>query len=144
MSFQWLQMRISEERDRRSREQRILERLPDALLELYDTVRLCLDSYNEAFGPQASEAELLSGMVRVVTREEHDGRWQQVGKVEVRVMQQLPGFQIDRGGEPQLIEIGILPGNKVSYRDREADQYLTIDELSRRILDRVLFPKLKE
>ncbi len=144
MSFQWLQMRISEERDRRTREQRILERLPDALLELYETIRSCLETYNDAFGPQASETELLSGMVRVVTREERDGRWQLAGKVEVRVISQLPGFQVDRGGDPSLIEIGLLPGNKVSYRDREADQYLTLDELSRRILDRVLFPRLKE
>ena len=144
MPFQWLQMRITEEKDRRAREKRILDRLPDALVELYDSLRSCLETYNKAFGPQASEAELLSGKVRVVAREEREGKWQQYGKVEVSALPSIPGFQIDQGGEPLLIEIGILPGNKLSYRDRAADQYLGLEDLSRRILDRVLFPKLKE
>ena len=37
MSFQWLQMRITEEKDRRAREAQILERLPRALDELHKT-----------------------------------------------------------------------------------------------------------
>jgi hypothetical protein len=144
MPFQWLQMRITEEKERRAREKRILDRLPDALVELYDSIRSCLESYNKAFGPQASEAELLSGKVRVIAREEREGKWQQCGKVEVSALPSIPGFQIDQAGDPLLIEIGILPGNKLSYRDRAADQYLGLEDLSRRILDRVLFPKLKE
>ncbi len=144
MSFQWLQMRITEEKDRRAREQRILERLPDALVELYEGIRSCLESYNGAFGAHASEAELLSGKLRVVAFEELDGKWRECGKVEVSLLASLPGFQIDRGDEPLLIEMGVLPGGKLSYHDRTADQYLTMEELSRRILDRVLFPKLKE
>jgi hypothetical protein len=144
MSFQWLQMRITEEKERRAREKRILDRLPDALVELYEAIRSCLESYNTAFGAHASEAELLSGKVVAVAREERDGKWQQCGKVEVSAVPAIPGFQIDHGGEPLVIEIGILPGNKLSYRDRAADQYLGLEDLSRRILDRVLFPKLKE
>ncbi len=144
MPFQWLQMRITEEKERRAREKRILDRLPDALVELYDSIRSCLESYNKAFGPQASEAELLSGKVRVIAREEREGKWQQYGKVEVSALPSIPGFQVDQGGDPLLIELGILPGNKLSYRDRAADQYLGLEDLSRRILDRVLFPKLKE
>jgi hypothetical protein len=144
MTFQWLQLRISEERDRRTREQRINERLPDALLELYEAVRSCIESYNAEFGSQASEAELVSGKVLVVSREPRDGKWQQCGKVEVTTVMDLPGFQVDRGGEPYLVEISVLPTGKLAYRDREADQYLTLDELSRQVLDRVLFPKLKQ
>jgi hypothetical protein len=144
MSFQWLQLRISEERDRRAREQRINERLPDALLELYEAVRSCVEGYNGEFGAQASEAELVSGKVVVVAREQRDGNWQQCGKVEITILVELPGFQIDRGGEPFLVEVAVLPTGKLAYRDREADQYLTMDELSRQVLDRVLFPKLKE
>ena len=113
MPFQWLQMRITEEKERRAREKRILDRLPDALVELYDSIRSCLESYNKAFGPQASEAELLSGKVRVIAREEREGKWQQYGKVEVSALPSIPGFQVDQGGDPLLIEIGILPGNKL-------------------------------
>jgi hypothetical protein len=144
MSFQWLQMRITEEKERRTRERQILDRLPDALVELYEDVRACLESYNSAFGAQASEAELLAGKLLVVAYEELDGKCHQCGKVEVSLVPSLPGFQIDRGDEPLLIEMGVLPGGKLSYRDRTMDQYLSTEDLSRRILDRVLFPKLKE
>ncbi len=144
MSFQWLQLRISEERDRRAREQRINERLPDALLELYEAVRSCVEEYNGEFGAQASEAELVSGKVAVVVREQRDGKWQPCRTVEITILTDLPGFQVERGSGPYLVEIGVLPTGKLAYRDREADQYLTMDELSRQVLDRVLFPKLKE
>ena len=54
----------------------------------------------------------------------------------------LPGFRIERGGEPLMIEVGLLPGDKLFYRDK--DEFLTMEELTRRILDRAFFPKLGE
>jgi hypothetical protein len=62
--------------------------------------------------------------------------------VDVTVAPALPGFRIERGGEPLEIVVGILPGDKLFYRD--GDQYLTMEELTRRILDKALFPKLGE
>ena len=58
----------------------------------------------------------------------------------------LPGIQIDNGngGDPLLIEIGLLPGDKLFFRDRAQDQYVTMEDLTRRILDREFFPKLGE
>jgi hypothetical protein len=38
------------------------------------------------------------------------------------------------------IELGLLPGDKMYYKD--GDKFLTMEELTRRILDRSLFPKL--
>ena len=57
-------------------------------------------------------------------------------------MTALPGFRIERGGEPLEIVVGILPDQNLYYRD--ADKYLTMEELTRRILDKALFPKLGE
>ena len=42
------------------------------------------------------------------------------------------------------MQIGVLPGDRLFYLDTSADQYLSMDDLTRRILDRVLFPKLRE
>ena len=52
--------------------------------------------------------------------------------------------QIDRAGRPLTIEVGMLPGDKLYFRDMELDQYVTAEELTRRILDRGMFPKLPE
>jgi hypothetical protein len=79
-----------------------------------------------------------------VVREEKDGQWQPRGKVEITAIPTLPGFQIERGSGPLVIEVGMLPGDRIFYRDQELDQYLTMEELTRRILDRALFPKLRE
>jgi hypothetical protein len=56
----------------------------------------------------------------------------------------VPGFQIERGNEPLIIEVGMLPEGKVFFRDRVLDKYLNMEDLTRRILDRALFPKLGE
>ena len=66
------------------------------------------------------------------------------GPIKILTDPAIPGFQIDRAGSPLLVEVGILPGEKVIYRDRERDEYLSMEELTRRILDRSLFPKLAE
>jgi len=143
MSFQWLTMRISEERDRRAKEAAITARLPGALEELYRQLSACVTSYGEAFGPEAAEIQFNPGKIRVTAREERDGRWETTARLEVTVMPSLPGFKVDQGtDEPLLIDIGLLPGEKLYYRN--ADQYLTADEMTRRILDRTLFPKLKD
>jgi|SRR5688572_25026448 len=145
MSFQWLQMRITEEKERREREAVIMERLPRGLQELHGSLSTCIDAYTSAFGSQSADAKMAGNRIRITVREEQAGRWQERGHVEVSSVLTLPGFQVERGaGDPLLIEVGVLPGDKIFYRDRELDQYLTMEELTRRILDRVFFPKLKE
>ena len=146
MSFQWLQMRIGEESDRRKREAAILERLPRALDEVHQALVSCVESYRQAFGPESAEILLQSGRIRVTTRAQKDNQWQQSGRVEIVVSPAIPGFQVDRGGggEPLIIEVGVLPGDKLFYRDRAKDQYVTMDDLTRRMLDRALFPNLAE
>jgi len=78
--------------------------------------------------------------VRIEIRDEVETRW--VARAEIVIVNDLtlPGFRIERGGEPYLIEVGVLAGDKLFYRD--GDEYITIEELTRRILDRALFPKL--
>jgi hypothetical protein len=144
MSFQWIHMRIQEEQDRRKRESLTLERLPQALEELYGILREGLSAYKDAFGPDAVESVLLPSRIKITALEPRDGRWHSTGKVEVTIAPDIPGFRIDRGEYSVAIEIGLLPSNKLYYRDREQDVYLTMEELTKRILDRILFPKLKE
>ena len=50
LSFQWLHMRIQEERDRRKRESITLERLPSALEELHEVLKQGIAAYAQAFG----------------------------------------------------------------------------------------------
>ena len=143
MAFQWLQMRIGEERDRRRREESILSMLPDALEELHKNLAECIDAYRAAFGHEVADIRFFAGKIRVTTREPQKDKWEPVAKVEVTALPTLPGFKVERGtAEPLLIEVGLLPNNRLSYRS--GDQYLTLEEMTRRILDRVLFPKLKE
>ena len=146
MPFQWLQMRISEENDRRKREAAVMERLPRALEEVHQALSECVESYQQVFGRDSAEILLQSGRIRVTVRGEKDGKWQQSGRVELVMTPAIPGFQIDRGagGEPLVIEVGILPGGKLFYRDRAKDQYVTVEELTRRTLDRAMFPNLNE
>lgn len=144
MSFQWLQMRIQEERDRRQREALILENLPRMLEEVHRDLLSCVANYTSAFGPESADMVLLPTKIKVTVREQRDGRWQIASKVEVGIVPAIPGLQIDRGEVSTVVEVGMLPGNKIFYRDREQDKYLTTEELTRRILDRAFFPKLPE
>jgi hypothetical protein len=144
MAFQWLQMRVSEEKDRRQRESSALDRLPMALEELHTFLVSCLDEYKEAFGPESAEIVLLPTRIKVTSREEREGRWHPAAKVEVVAVADIPGFRIERGEYSMAVEVGVLPSNKLFYRDREQDKYLTMEELTRRILDRALFPKLRD
>jgi hypothetical protein len=137
-------MRIGEERDRRQKEAAILARLPGALEELHRQLAECVETYNAAFGPEeAAEIAFQSGKIRITTRERKNGRWEAAAKIEISNMPTLPGFKVERGAEEALlIEIGLLPGDKLFYRN--ANKYLTVEEMTRRILDRALFPKLAE
>lgn len=142
MSFQWIQMRISEELDRRLREETVRKRMPTALEELHESLAECLRTYTEAFGPRSASIHFVSGRMRIEAREELEGRWVTQSEITISNDLKLPGFRVDRAGEPYLIEVGMLAGDKIFYRD--GDDYITIEELTRRILDRTLFPKLVE
>ncbi|HLK66514.1 MAG TPA: hypothetical protein VKU19_23935 [Bryobacteraceae bacterium] len=144
MGFQWLEMRISEEQDRRTKESQILERLPRVMEELHDALAECLEEYTGVFGKESAEITLQSSRIHVSVRELQDGKWQQVSRVDVSIVPSVPGFQIERESEPLIIEIGLLPGEKAFYRDQKLDKYLGMEELTRRILDRALFPRLSE
>jgi hypothetical protein len=144
MSFQWLQMRITEEQDRREREAQILERLPGALEELDQSLTSCIASYTAVFGGQSADIRLNPPKLLIVVRESTPTGWRESGRVEIDAVAEMPGFAILIGGSTLAIEIGILPGDRLFYKDRELDQFLTMEELTRRILDRALFPKLKE
>jgi hypothetical protein len=144
MSFQWLQMRIQEERERRELHEKHLERLPAALQEIHDTLAQCIQAYTESFGDDAASIVLLPDRVQVTVREERDGKWQRVSKVEVISMPDMPGFRVERGEFTMEVEFGLLPSDKLFYLDREQDKYLTMEEFTKRILDRALFPALPE
>jgi hypothetical protein len=144
MAFQWLQMRIQEERERRELQARHLARLPGALQELHDHLAECIRSYHENFGSDSADIVLLPNRIQVTVREERDGKWQALSKVEVICVPELPGFRVERGEYSLEVEVGLLPSDKLFYRDRELDKYLTMEEFTRRILDRALFPALKE
>jgi|SRR5579871_2702 len=140
---QWLEMRIQEEKERRDREARTLERLPSALEEVHGELRDCIANYTAAFGAQTAAVEADGGKLRVTVRDEQGGEWVARATVEVAAVPELPGFRIERGQQPRLeIQVGLLPGDKLFYRD--GDEYIGLAELSRRILDRALFPKLAE
>src|SRR5947209_1181827 len=130
MSFAWLQIRIQEEKDRRAREAITLERLPSALQELHVILKDGIVAYTEAFGPESVELSLLPSCIRTTTP---------AVQVEVVVAPDIPGFRIERGEHALPIEVGLLPSNNLYYRDREQDVYLTLEDLTRRILDRSLF-----
>jgi len=42
------------------------------------------------------------------------------------------------------VEVGLLSSDKLYYHDCPQDQYLTLEDLTKRVLDRALFPKLRE
>ena len=140
MPFQWLEMRIGEERERRQREAEILDRLPQGLTELHRILSDCLASYTEAFGPESAEIHYSHGRIRITVRDQQGGKWEQRTRVDITGVFEPPGFKIDRGSDTHLVEVGPLPGEGLFYRLGE--DYLTTEDLTRRILDPALFPKL--
>ena len=142
MSFQWLDMRITEEKERRQREAIVQERLPRALDELGRDLELCVDAYRAAFGAEAAEIRKYGSDVQVTVRNQREGQWQQSAHVRVQAVSALPGFRIENGSQPVEVQVGTLPGDKLLFKYGE--QYLTVEQLTRLILDPVLFPHLGE
>ena len=137
-------MRIQEEHDRRKREASTLDRLPRALEELHGMLKQCVETYRANFGEDSASLLLMPTRIKITMREQQGEQWQTVSKVEVLTVPELPGFRVERGEYSLALEVGILPNDKLYYRDREQDKYLTLEELTKRILDRAFFPKLKE
>jgi hypothetical protein len=138
-------MRITEEQERREREVQIRERLPRALDELHRALAACIESYTAAFGAEAAALECDPERIGIVVRDEDEGSWHERARIEIAVVPAVPGFQMDTGGnEPLVIEVGMLPGDKLFYRDRGKDQYVSMEEITHRVLDRAFFPKLRE
>jgi hypothetical protein len=144
MAFQWLQMRIQEETERRERQAKNQERLPGALRDLHGHLAECIQDYTASFGCNSAEIVLLPDRIKVTVREEREGKWQALCKAEVISVPDMPGFRVECGEYSMAVELGLLPSDKLFYRDREQDKYLTMEEFTRRILDRALFPALKE
>jgi hypothetical protein len=144
MTYEWLRMRIQEEEQRRQREADTLNRLPGAMDELHAMLQECVAAYQASFGAECAAIVCLPGHIKVTVREEREGKWQAAAKVEVVVAAEIPGFRVERGEYSLAVEVGILPNGKLYYRDCEQDKYLTAEELTRRVLDRALFPRLRE
>jgi hypothetical protein len=140
MSFQWLEMRIAEEKDRREREALVQERLPRALDELCVDLQQCVEAYRAAFGTESAEIGMRGAGIQVTVRNRRTGQWQQSAQVLIESVHALPGFRIENGGEPIEIVVGTLPGDKLLYKYQE--RYLTIEQVTRLILDPAFFPNL--
>jgi len=130
-----MDMRIQEEKDRRRKEAKILELLPQGLEELHRQLSACIEKYKEAFGPEAADIANLISKLRITVREEQAGKWQPRAKIDVALVSMPPAFKVERGegAAAMMIEIGLLPGDRLSFRLN--DQYLTPEDLSRRILE---------
>lgn len=143
MNQQWLELRIQEEQERRRKEAKTQELLPQALDDLHGQLSDCIERYKEAFGPESASISNLGSKLAITIRDRVGVKWQERARIEVNLVSMPPAFKVERGeGEPVLIDVGLLPGDRLSYRLN--DQYLTNEDLSRHILDRPLFPKLVE
>src|SRR5690242_21840212 len=143
MSPQWLEMRIQEEQDRRRKEAKTQELLPQAMEELHAQLSACVARYQEAFGPESAEISNLVSKLRVTVGDEQAGKWQPRGKIDITLVSMPPSFKVEAGeGELLIIGMGLLSNERFSYKIE--DQVLTPEDVSRDILDRLLFPKLGE
>ena len=144
MSFQWLHLRIQEEKDRREREKLTLERLPVALEELHGVFKEGVNAYVAAFGDGTVDILLVPPRIKVTARDPGKPRSQPIAKAELVIAPEIPGFRLELGERSLEIEVGILGSNNLFYRDRERDAYLNMEDLTKRVLDPVLFPKLRD
>ena len=142
--FPWLTARIAEERERRRREAEIHEKLPEILNELYQALTECVELYRQAFGPETAGISLAVSTIRITVSgaQPANAGSPAAQQVEVVLDPKLPGVSVRRASATLEITVGILPGGKPSYLD--GDLYLTIEDLTRRILDPVFFPMLPE
>src|ERR1017187_1644198 len=101
MAFQWLQMRIQEETERRERQAKNQERLPDALRDLHGHLAECIQDYTASFGCNSAEIVLLPDRIKVTVREEREGKWQALCKAEVISVPDMPGFRVECGGSEE-------------------------------------------
>ena len=99
-------MRIQEEQDRRRREAEIHERLPRSLEEVHRALAGCIESYRRAFGDESAEIQLRGPEIAIAVRENERGEWQERAVVTVALAPALPGFRIEREGNPLTIEVG--------------------------------------
>jgi hypothetical protein len=118
--------------------------MPAALREIHDYLAHCIQAYTENFGADSASIVLLPERIQVTVREERDGKWHRLSKVEVISVPDMPGFRVERGEFSMAVEFGLLPSDKLFYLDREQGKYLTMEEFTKRILDRALFPALPE
>lgn len=141
-AFQWLTVRIGEERDRRRRETEIQECLPEALRDLYEVLSRCVDTYRDAFGVGSADISFLASKIRITVAETKSIKAGPTGALQMEVVidTKIPGFMVHHGTTSLEIKVDILTGGKPSYRD--GDHYLNMEELTRRVLDPVFFPKL--
>ena len=129
-------MRISEEKDRRERENAVLARLEEVFLDLRSHLADCVETYNQAFAGAPATLEDIEGPVRTIRISANDNQ------VEMSMDHTVPGFQIDQPAGRTSIITGVLPGGNMFYRD--SDRYLSLEEVTKKVLDRTLFPKLKD
>lgn len=108
--------------------------------EVHQAIAECVAVYASAFGPESIELSYFLHKIRVTVRELKEGKWEKSAKVEVSALSKPPSVHIDRNGDVLDIEVGLLPGDNIFYKDGE--EFLTMEEMTRRILDRSLFPKL--
>jgi hypothetical protein len=144
MSFEWLQIRITEELERRQREQQTLERLPRALQEVHTGLAQCIETYRRTFGPSSAEIRREADRISISVSDQRDLNARRRTTIEISLVPELPGFRVELAEGPWLVEMGMLEGEKLFYKDQERNQYLSLADLTRRILDRALCPKLKE
>ncbi|HUB79832.1 MAG TPA: hypothetical protein VMB03_13590 [Bryobacteraceae bacterium] len=140
MPYQWLEMRITEESDRRRKEADTLERLPRVMDEVHHAIAGCVEAYAAAFGKESIELSYFLRKLRITLREQKEGKWEKSGKIEITTIPKPPSIHIDRNGDVFDIAVGLLSEDKIYYKDGE--KFLSEEELTRRILDRALFPKL--
>jgi hypothetical protein len=135
MSFHWLTMRLGEEKDRRARELQIRSMLPGAIDDLAAQLAGCVDAYNSAFADPAASTDRTPERLSISAGE---------NRVDIVTDIELPGFHVRRDSMSLAVQVGVLPNGKPFYFDVAGDQYLNMEDLTRRILDRVLFPKLRD
>ena len=136
MRFEWLNIRISEEKDRRERENAVLARLEEVFQDLRSHLADCVETYNQAFAGAPARLEDVAGPVRTIRLSANDL------KVEMSMDHTVPGFHIDQPSGRTSIVTGVLPGGNMFYRD--ANKYLSLEEVTKKVLDETLFPKLKD
>ena len=107
MAFQWLQMRIQEETERRERQAKNQERLPDALRDLHGHLAECIQDYTASFGCNSAEIVLLPDRIKVTVREEREGKWQALCKAEVISVPDMPGFRVECGEYSVAVELDL-------------------------------------